>query len=190
MRVLDGKERAPSDERRASHRMDAEPCEEPLSLCTLRVGQSWYGIDTRAIREVLGKARLHAVPLAPAFVAGVLAYRGDVLTAISVRVLLGETAGELGTESSHCVLVLDGDEMEERFALVVDGVGGVTMVEDGTMAANPPTLDDASRELFRGAFRTDAGLLVQLDPVRLQPSRVAASGLFRGSDVRHGSELR
>ena len=57
-------------------------------------------------------------------------------------------------------------------------VGGVVMVERTMMSANPPTLDDASKALFSGAFRTPDGLLVQLDPERLRPSRIAETGLF------------
>ena len=97
-----------------------------------------------------------------------------MVTAVSLRALLGIRAGE----SQSCVLVLDGDATEERFGLVVDSVGGVVMVDRASMSENPSTLDETSRALFSGAFRTEEGLLVQLDPERLKPSRVAESGLF------------
>ena len=148
--------------------------EELLSLCSLTAGGKLFGIDTRMIREVLGSAQLNRVPLAPSYIGGVLAYRGEVVTAVSLRSLLGGRPAD-----GNCrVLVLDGDENEERFGLLVDSVGGVVMVQRGAMAANPSTLDEASRSLFSGAFRTGEGLLVQLDPERLRPSRLAASGLF------------
>ena len=38
--------------------------EDLLSLCSLMAGGRLFGIDTRMIREVLGKGRLHKVPLA------------------------------------------------------------------------------------------------------------------------------
>jgi purine-binding chemotaxis protein CheW len=153
---------------------EAMDTREMLSLCSLTADGRLFGIDTRRIREVLGAARLHPVPLAPAFVAGVLAYRGEVLTAVSLRALLGLAAGQ----RKSCVLVLDGDEMEEQFGLLVDEVGGVVMVERGAMAENPSTLDEVSAMLFRGAHRTPEGLLVELERDRLQPARLAASGLF------------
>jgi purine-binding chemotaxis protein CheW len=159
--------------------------QELLSLCSLMAGGKLFGIDTRMIREVLGKARLNRVPLAPAYVGGVLAYRGDVVTVVSLRALLGERE----REGNSCVLVLDGDVNEERFGLLVDSVGGVVMVERGLMAANPSTLDEISRAMFSGAFRTDEGLLVQLDPERLRPSQLAESGLFGNlARVRDGSQ--
>jgi purine-binding chemotaxis protein CheW len=155
---------------------------ESLSLCSLMAGGRLFGIDTRMIREVLGKARLNPVPMAPAYIGGVIAYRGDVVTAVSLRALLGGPAAD----GSCAVLVLDGDQDEERFGLLVDGVGGVVTVERGAMAENPSTLDEASRALFTGAFRTDEGLLVQLDPRRLQPSRLAESGLFGNAPRMRG----
>ena len=148
--------------------------EDLLSMCSLMSGGRLFGIDTRTIREVLGHAQMNRVPLAPTYVGGVIAYRGEVVTAVSLRALLGQAK----TDGPSCVLVLDGDENEERFGLIVDSVGGVVMVERATMSANPPTLDEASKALFTGAFRTLEGLLVQLDPERLRPSRIAATGLF------------
>jgi len=148
--------------------------EDGISMCSLMSGGRLFGIDTRAIREVLGKVAMNRVPLAPAYVGGVIAYRGEVVTALSLRALLGQPAGA----AQSCVLVLDGDEDEERFGLIVDRVGGVVMVRRAAMSANPSTLDEASRALFGGAFRTPDGLLVQLNPERLRPSRIAETGLF------------
>ena len=148
--------------------------EDGLSMCSLISGGRLFGIDTRTIREVLGVAKMNRVPLAPAYVGGVIAYRGEVVTAVSLRALLGQAASDL----HGCVLVLDGDENEQRFGLIVDSVGGVVMVERSMMSANPSTLDEASCALFSGAFRTPEGLMVQLDPERLQPTRIAETGLF------------
>jgi len=148
--------------------------EDVMSMCSLMSGGRLFGIDTRTIREVLGHAQMNRVPLAPAYVGGVIAYRGEVVTAVSLRAVLGQEK----TDGHSCVLVLDGDENEERFGLIVDSVGGVVMVERRTMSANPSTLDEASKALFSGAFRTPDGLLVQLDPERLRPSRIAETGLF------------
>jgi purine-binding chemotaxis protein CheW len=74
--------------------------------------------------------------------------------------------------------VLDDEQSEERFGLVVDEVGGVVMMELSKFEANPSTLDERSMDLFDGTCRTESGLMVRLDPARLRPSRLAATGLF------------
>ena len=147
---------------------------ETLSMCSLHVCARTFGIDTRSIREVLGQRRLEPVPLAPAWIGGVVAYRGEVLATVSFRALLGMPS----TSAQSCILVLDDTGEGERFGLMVDGVGGVVTVERRLHAPNPPTLDAASRALFQGAFRLPGGLRVQVDPERLQPARLAASQLF------------
>lgn len=117
---------------------------DAVSLCSLFAGSESFGIDTRKIREVLGKRELQRVPLAPAIIAGVVPYRGEVLTTVNFRALLGM---EEHTGVS-CVLVLDDDEGGERFGLVVDEVGGVVTVNRRMLEANPSTLEARCKWLF------------------------------------------
>jgi purine-binding chemotaxis protein CheW len=151
--------------------------EHLLSLCSLRIGEQWFGIDTSQIREVLGKCVVERVPLAPHYIGGVVPYRGDVLTAVQARALLGLEP----LTGAACVLVLDADPEDrnsERFGLIVDSVGGVATVDERRRAPNPSTLGEAGKALFCGAFRIEDGLLVALDPQRLNPIRLASSGAF------------
>ena len=70
--------------------------DDAVSLCSMFAGEESFGIDTSKIREVLGKRELQRVPMAPAFIAGVVPYRGEVLTTVNFRALLGmeESGGE------------------------------------------------------------------------------------------------
>ncbi len=148
-----------------------------VAMCSLNVADRRFGIDTKQIVEVLGSKTLRRVPLAPAFVGGIFAYRGEVLTAVSLRALLGMKA----LQAPGCVLVLDAHdalEESERFGLEVDGVGGVVSFESALFARSPSTLDELGKALFRGAYYGVDGLMVQIDPERLLPGRLAQSGLF------------
>jgi purine-binding chemotaxis protein CheW len=142
--------------------------DDAVSLCSMVAGSESFGIDTRKIREVLGHRDLQRVPMAPAFIGGVVPYRGEVLTTVDFRALLG-----MGEHTEvNCVLVLDDEVGGERFGLVVDAVGGVVMV-------NRNMLETRAKWLFDGAYKMPAGLMVQLDPQRLRPSRLAEAGLFK-----------
>jgi len=148
--------------------------DETLSLCSMFAGQDSYGIATGKIREVLGMRELERVPMAPAFVAGVVPYRGDVITTVSFRAILGlPECAETG-----CVLVLDDNDGQERFGLMVDSVGGVVTVSKKMLEDNPCTLEARGRWLFDGAYKMSGGLMIQLDPQKLRPSRLSESGLF------------
>jgi purine-binding chemotaxis protein CheW len=150
---------------------------DAVSLCSLYAGSETFGIDTSKIREVLGERDLQRVPMSPAFIAGVVPYRGEVLTTVNLRALLGIEA-HLG---KCCVLVMEDDEAAERFGLVVDAVGGVVVVSRSALEENPCTLEARGKWLFDGAYKMEAGLMVRLDPQKLSPSRLSETGLFKKS---------
>ena len=79
------------------------------------------------------------------------------------------------------MLVMADDEAAERFGLVVDAVGGVVTVSRRVLENNPCTLESRAKWLFDGAYKMDAGLMVQLDPKKLSPSRLSEVGLFKNS---------
>ncbi len=142
------------------------------SLCSMFAGGETFGIDTRKIREVLGERDLQRVPMSPTFIAGVVPYRGEVLTTVNLRALLGMEA-HVG---KSCVLVMTDDQAGERFGLVVDAVGGVVTVSRSALEENPCTLEARGKWLFDGAYKMEAGLMVQLDPQKLCPSRLSETG--------------
>ena len=148
---------------------------DAVSLCSLYAGSEMFGIDTSKIREVLGERDLQQVPMSPTFIAGVVPYRGEVLTTVNLRALLGVEAHS----GRSCVLVMEDDKAAERFGLVVDAVGGVVVVSQSALEDNPCTLEARGKWLFDGAYKMESGLMIRLDPQKLSPSRLSETGLFR-----------
>jgi purine-binding chemotaxis protein CheW len=148
---------------------------DAVSLCSLYAGSETFGIDTRKIREVLGERDLQRVPMSPLFIAGVVPYRGEVLTTVNLRALLGMNAHA----GRSCVLVMEDEGGAERFGLVVDSVGGVVTMSRHALEVNPCTLEARGKWLFDGAYKMEAGLMVRLDPQKLCPSRLSETGLFK-----------
>jgi purine-binding chemotaxis protein CheW len=155
--------------------------QEAVQLCSVRVGAGLYGVDTRAIREVLGNARPQRVPLAPSYLAGVLTYRGEVLETVSLRTLLGLE----GHSGAHHVLVLESPESDERFGLLVDRVGSVVSASQAALEPNPSTLDPRGQALLSGIYRMETALMARLDPARLRPTELAKNPVFT-ADLRTG----
>jgi purine-binding chemotaxis protein CheW len=89
---------------------------------------------------------------------------------------------------SGCILVLDDEREEEPFGLAVDSVGGVVGVARNALKPNPSNLDARSMALFGGTYRTDSGLMVQLDPQRLRPSRLSEDDLFGSTNQESNGE--
>lgn len=136
-------------------------------VCSVRLGQTWFGVPIAHIIEIVGGARPQPVPLAPAYLGGIVHYRGDVLTTVSLRHLLDMRPKE-GTQD---ILVLE--RANECFGLLVDMVGEVLTVSSSDYEPNPSILDVRRKALFAGAYKLKDKLLVMIDPVRLDPLQLS-----------------
>ncbi|HTV13126.1 MAG TPA: chemotaxis protein CheW [Acidobacteriaceae bacterium] len=138
-------------------------------VCSVRVGATLYGIPIAHVLEILGKPATQPVPLAPPFVGGLVHYRGEVLTAVSLRRLLAMEPAS----SPEDVLVFES--ADGPFGLFVDSVGEVLNVSAADHEPNPATLESCRQALFDGAWKMKDRLLVKLDPARLEPMRLAGA---------------
>ena len=120
-------------------------------MCSVRVGNTLFGIPITYILEIVGSAMPQAVPLAPEFVGGLMHYRGDVLTTVSLRQLLAMPKGP----GKHDVLVLES--AGGCYGLLVDSVGEVLTVSLTDHEPNPSILDHRRSAIFAGAYKLKEG---------------------------------
>ena len=137
-----------------------------VEVCSVRVGATLFGIPIRHILEIVGSARPQPIPLAPGFVGGLIHYRGDVLTTVSLRYLLDLPP----REGAQDVLVLESEA--GCFGLQVDSVGEVLSVSAVDFEPNPSILNERRRTLLAGAYKLKDSLLIMLDPERLDPAQL------------------
>jgi len=153
----------------ASHRKQKN--EALVEVCSVRVGTTLFGIPIQHILEIVGSARPQPIPLAPGFVGGLIHYRGDVLTTVSLRYLL-ELPPRDGAQD---VLVLESEA--GCFGLQVDSVGEVLTVSGVDYEPNPSILRERRRTLLAGAYKLKDSLLIMLDPERLDPAQLDTARL-------------
>ncbi|HUN83475.1 MAG TPA: chemotaxis protein CheW [Terracidiphilus sp.] len=137
-------------------------------ICSVRLDQSLLGVPIRHILEIVGSACPQPVPLAPAFIGGIVHYRGDVLTAVSLRYLLGLPA----VEKPQSILVLESSA--GTFGLLVDSVDQVMNLSAADFEPNPSTVNPQKKDLFAGTYKLNDRLLVMLNTEHLDPVRLAA----------------
>jgi purine-binding chemotaxis protein CheW len=140
-----------------------------IEMCSVRLGETLFGVPIAHILEIVGSARPEPVPLAPDFVGGLVHYRGDVLTTVSLRRLLSLPP----LDRPQDILVLEGPG--GCFGLLVDSVGEVLTVSAEDYEPNPSTLDDSRKSVFGGAYKLRGSLLILLDPERLDPLRLSST---------------
>jgi purine-binding chemotaxis protein CheW len=143
--------------------------ETHVEVCTLILGTSRFGLPITHILEIVGAVMPQPVPLAPIFVGGLVHYRGDVLTTVSLRQLLDMPP----KEGRQDLLVLESPG--GIFGLLVDSVCEVLTISSADYESNPSILDERRRALYAGAYKLKDSLLVMLDPEQLDPMRLNAT---------------
>jgi purine-binding chemotaxis protein CheW len=153
-----------SSARRSDNKAAAGALQE---MCSVRLGTALFGVPIAHILEIVGGAHPQPVPLAPACVGGLVHYRGDVLTTVSLRQLLDMPPHE----GAQDILVIESPG--GCFGLLVDSVGEVLTVSAAEHEANPSILDERRKALFAGTYKLKNELMVLLDPERLDPIRLS-----------------
>ncbi len=128
-------------------------------LATFHVADDLYGVDVGRVQEVLRHQPMTRVPLAPPSVTGLLNLRGQVVTAIDLRVRLALPQRPDGTPPVN-VVVRSGEDV---ISLLVDAIGDVVEVTAGRFEDPPDTLSAPACELIDGAYQLEDRLLLALD---------------------------
>ena len=126
---------------------------------TFCLDRQWMGVPVVLIQEVLSGQKISPVPLSPPEVEGFLNLRGQIVTAVDLRAVLGLPKRPDGAPFMNVVV----QQEDEFFSLIVDEVGDVLEVGEGAVEPTPKTLDPVWKNCSRGVVRMEAGLMVVLD---------------------------
>jgi len=138
---------------------------------TAMIGGQLFGLPIRRVQDVFLPERLARVPLAPREIAGVLNLRGRIVTLIDMRRRLG-----LDPRTDDAPSMAIGVESRgESYGLLIDSVGEVLKVDDGTREPNPINLDPRLARVSAGIHRLDGQLLMVVDVDRVLDIGVTAS---------------
>jgi purine-binding chemotaxis protein CheW len=129
------------------------------SYATFYVGNFFFAIPIAVGVEVTKGQQITPVPLGPREVAGFFNLRGQIVTAIDMRMRLN--LGQHSDESdSLSIFFQDEDHL---FALLVDRVGEFTEVTADTFEEAPSNIDPSAKELIVCVHKLTDKLLLVLD---------------------------
>jgi purine-binding chemotaxis protein CheW len=135
---------------------------QPTQLCTFFVADRFFGVDVTRVQEVIRYQEMTRVPLAPSVISGLINLRGQIVTAIEMRARLGlppRAADKL--PMNVVVRTADGP-----VSLLVDEIGDVLEVAEGSLDRVPATMSASARELISGVYKLEKALLLVLDTER------------------------
>lgn len=134
----------------------------PLQFCTFRLDDLLFGIEVDQVQEVIRSLDLTAVPLSNDVVQGLINLRGQIVTALDLRLRLQLPSRPDDRQPMNIVVRVGGGVL----SLLVDEIGDVVDVDEDTFEASPETLEGVGRELITGAYKLDGQLLLVLDTER------------------------
>lgn len=133
--------------------------EQQLSFCTFRVGNMKLGVEVQLVQEVIRQQTMTRIPGANEVVRGLMNLRGQIVTAVDLQRRLGLAKDDC-TEPTMNVVIRTS---ETPVSLLVHEIGDVLVVDGECFEPPPETLQGAHRDLIRGAYKLDDGLLLVLD---------------------------
>src|SRR6185437_9611239 len=108
-------------------------------FATFTVDKLLFGIEVYRVQEVIRYQDMTAVPLAARGAAGLINLRGEVVTAIDMRIRLGLPPRPEGEMPMNVVVRVD----DEPVSLLVDTIGDVAQVSADQFEEPPETMTGA-----------------------------------------------
>lgn len=133
-------------------------------LCGFKIMNGQYAIPVLEVQEVVKPQRVTPVPLGPDYVDGLINLRGQIVTAINLRVMFGLDRNDNEDAEYMNIIVRWGDGL---YALVVDEIMDVMDIQNTTFEETPDMIDDKIRKYIRGVFKLENNLLTLLSLEKL-----------------------
>lgn len=142
--------------------------EARVNVVVFSCGEGRYGFRGASVREILPPREVSWVPGLPDYLPGLINVRGDIESAVDLRIFLGLGAGD--PSRCYIAMVVDGDH---RFGVLIDAVEDVADVAVSDLHPPLASLGGSIRDLVAGELQTGPGLVTLLDVGKLA-ARISA----------------
>jgi purine-binding chemotaxis protein CheW len=133
---------------------------EDCRCFTVIVAGETFGLPIEAVQTIFRIEEVTPVPLGPDEILGLVNLRGKIVVAVSLRRRLRIEEEELSGEG---LLAIGVEHRGENFALIVDEVGDVIVLDPKFRIPLPPHLDPLSVSLTNAVYRIETEILPILD---------------------------
>lgn len=140
-----------------------------IQYATFCCNKAVLGLEISYVQEINRTTNLTRVPLSPPCVRGVMNLRGEVVTMLDLRILMGLPAGEPSKRSRNLILKCEG----EVFGLWVDGVADILTIDNTHISPPPSNLSMSESKLIRGVYQAEKGLVMLIEPKELLTTSLA-----------------
>ncbi len=133
-------------------------------FATFKVGQLFMGIELCHVQELMRSQEMATVPLAPAAVEGLINLRGQIVTALDMRRILGlSRLGPDSPPSMNIVVHSEGGPVSLLVDEICDVIDVPALAEDQASTQLPENLPAEQRALLKGVHQLKSCLLLILN---------------------------
>jgi purine-binding chemotaxis protein CheW len=137
---------------------------ETRQYSTFRVADMFMGIELTRVQELLRFQEMTSVPLAPRAIEGLINLRGQIVTALDVRRILGlPVVASEDSQPMNIVIQSEGGAV----SLLVDEICDVLDVPRKSSTPLPENMPAHQRDLIERVYQLDTGLLLILNTERV-----------------------
>ena len=131
-------------------------------LATFSVAGMNFGVDVLEVQEVLREQQMTRIPTAPQVIRGLINLRGQIVTAIDMRLRLRLPSLKTGEPMMNMILRTE----DGAASLLVDEIGDVVEVSSSSYEECPENLAASVREIVVGVHKMNGSLLLLLDTAK------------------------
>jgi purine-binding chemotaxis protein CheW len=148
---------------------------ERAQYVTLGVADDLFAAPVEKVQEILDMRPIARLPQTPETLLGMIDVRGQGIPVVDLRLTLGLPAAPDTENTRIIVLVLAGQEADQRLGLRADRVFEVTILDDDALDPPPAVSGNWSGHCIAGIGRRNGRFVTVLDLERLLGSFDAAS---------------
>ncbi len=130
-----------------------------VEFVTFYVGDLLLGAEIRHVEEINRHVNVTPVAHAPEWVQGVVNLRGEVVTVLDLRQILGLGRTETGASTRNVIVNTGG----ESIGLLVDRIANVVNTQRSEVKASPANLTGVDRRFIEGVYELGRELLAILN---------------------------
>ncbi|MCK4660728.1 MAG: chemotaxis protein CheW [Phycisphaerae bacterium] len=128
-------------------------------IATFYVGNQLMGVNIQQVQEINRHVKVTAVPHALDCVRGVINLRGEVVTVVDLRTILGLEQTEISDQSRNVIV----KSRDEKIGLLVDRIADVESIRTEETEPPPANVSGVDGRFFKGIHKLESELLVILD---------------------------
>lgn len=142
-----------------------------------------FAVAIGCVREIIEYPGLTSIPLAPAFIRGVINLRGAVVPVIDLSVRFGRAATTVNRRTCVIIIEVRTEDQLHLLGVVVDGVTEVRDVDVSEVERQPEFGSGLRSDFVAGMLRRDQGFVVILDIVTVLSSEELSALVQTGTPL-------